>query len=75
MLSKFYKTTSAFWLRTLDIQKGSPFSIKKKRKRDKKVRDRDLSQGWSREGGEVSKHQETLSSVGLWGVLESQSAT
>ena len=29
----------------------------------------------SRKRGEVAKHQETLSLVGLWGVLESQRAT
>ena len=51
----------------------------KDKKRDKRIRDRDPSQGGSREGGEVSKHQETreggevskhqetLSPVGLWG--------
>ena len=37
--------------------------------------DGDPSRGQSREGGEVSKHQETLSPPGLWGVLESQRAT
>ena len=42
---------------------------------DKRIRVRDPSQGGSREGGEVSKHQETLSPMGLWGVLESQRAT
>ena len=31
--------------------------------------DGDLSWGGSCEGGEVSKHKETLSPVGLWGVL------
>ena len=35
MLSKLYKTTSAFWLSTPDTQKGSPFSIKKKRETKK----------------------------------------
>ena len=43
--------------------------------RDKTVRDGDPSQGGSCEGGEVSKHQETLSQAGLWGVVESQRAT
>ena len=43
--------------------------------RDKSVTDGDLSWGGSREEGEVSKHQETLSPMGLWGVLESQRAT
>ena len=47
----------------------------KYKKRDKRVRDRDPSQGGSHEGGEVFKHQEILSPVGLWGVLESQKAT
>ena len=37
------------------------------KKRDNRIRDRDPSCGGSREGGEVSKHQETLSPVGLWG--------
>ena len=37
------------------------------KKRDNRIRDRDPSWGGSREGGEVSKHQETLSPVGLWG--------
>ena len=46
----------------------------KDKKRDKRVRDGDPSQGGSRER-EVSKHQETLSLAGLWGVLESQRAT
>ena len=44
-------------------------------KRETRVRDEDLSQGGSHKIGEVSKHQETLSPVGLWGVLESQRAT
>ena len=35
--------------------------------REKRVRDRDPSQGGSHEGGEISKQQETLSLVGLWG--------
>ena len=46
----------------------------KDKKRDNRVRDRDPSWGGSREG-EVSKHQGTLSPVGLWGVLESERAT
>ena len=56
------------------LQKEVGQNIKDK-KRDKRVRDGDLSQGGSCERGEVSKHQETLSPVGLWGVLESQRAT
>ena len=46
----------------------------RKTKRDKRVRDRDPSWGGSPEG-EVSKQKETLSPVGLWGVLVSQRAT
>ena len=34
-----------------------------------------MSQGSSHEGGEVSKHPEIFSPVGLWGILESQRAT
>ena len=44
-------------------------------KRDKKVRDADPSQAGSLKRGEISKHQETLSPAGLWGVLESQRVT
>ena len=43
----------------------------KDKKRDKRVRDGDPSQKGSREGGEVSKHQETFSlggSVGSFGI-------
>ena len=47
----------------------------KDKKRDKRVRDGDLSWGGSCEGGEVFTQQETLSQVDLWGVLESQKAT
>ena len=62
-----------------DTQKDSPLSSKggrtiKDKKKDKRGRDRDPS--W--EGSvkrEVSKHQETLSPAGLWGVLESQRST
>ena len=56
------------------LQKKVGQNIKDK-KRDKRVRDGDLSQGGSHEGGEVSKHQETLSPAGMWGVLESQRVT
>ena len=38
----------------------------KEKKRDKRVRDGDLSWGGSSEGGEVSKQQETLSPAGMW---------
>ena len=81
MLSKFHKTTS-------ERRRGHQATRKaahslweevgkniKDEKRDKRVRDGDPSWGGSHEGGEVSKHQEILSPVGLWGVLESQRAT
>ena len=55
------------------LQKEVGQNIKDK-KGDKRVRDGDPSQGGSCER-EVSKHQETLSPAGLWGVLESQRAT
>ena len=44
------------------------------KKRDRRVREGDPSWGGSREGGEVSNHQETLL-PGLWGVLELQRET
>ena len=71
MLTNFHKVISECWRRT---QKGSPFTSKEgrtkyKRQRDKRVRDRDLSWGRSREG-EVSKQQKTLSPASLWGVLD-----
>ena len=81
MLSNFHKTTSECWRMTPCTQKGSPFSFKggrtkyKDKKSDKRVRDGDPSWQGSQEGGEVSKHQETLSLAGLWGVLKSQRAT
>ena len=46
----------------------------KDKKREKRVRDGNPSWGGSCEG-EVSKHQETIPSAGLWRVLESQKAT
>ena len=46
----------------------------KDKKTDNRVRDGNLALGESHEG-EVSKHQETLLPVSLWGVLESQRAT
>ena len=58
----------------LYLQKEGGKNIKSK-KRDKRVRDGDPSQEGSPEREEVSKYQETLSSAGLWGVLESQRAT
>ena len=79
-LSKFHKTTSEYWQRTSGTQEGSPLSSKggraniKDKKRDKRGRDGDPS--WDRSvKREVSKHQETLSPAGLWGILESQRAT
>ena len=80
MLSNLQKTTSKQWQMIPGTQKDSLFSLKggrtkyKRQKERQRVRDGDLSQGVSREGGEVSKHQETLSLAGLWGVLESQRA-
>ena len=52
------------------LQKEVGQNIKDK-KRDKRVRDGDLSWAGSLKR-EVSKHQATLSPGGLWGVLESQ---
>ena len=46
----------------------------KGKKRDKRGRNREPSQGGSL-NREVFKHQETISLVGLRGVLESQRAT
>ena len=54
------------------LQKEVEKNIKDKN-RDKRVRDRDPSQGGSHERGEVSKHQEILSREGLlgsFGILE-----
>ena len=44
----------------------------KDKKRDKRGKDGDPSWEGSLKRREVSKHQKTLSLVGLWGVLESQ---
>ena len=78
-LSKYHKTTSECRRKTPGTQKGSPLSLKggrtKDKKRDKRVRDGDPFWGGSRKRGEVPKHQEILSLVGLWRVLESQKAT
>jgi len=70
MLSNFHKTTSECWQRTPGTQKVSLFSskggrtkYKRQKERDKRVRNGDPSQGGSHK--EVSKHQETLSPVGL----------
>ena len=72
MLSKYHKTTSESWWRTLGtikaancLQKEVGQNIKDK-KRDKRVRDRGPFWGRSHKRGEVSKHQETLSLVGLY---------
>jgi len=56
------------------LQKEVGQNIKDK-KRDKRVRDGDPSWRGKLKRGDVSKHQETLSLAGLWGVLESQRAT
>ena len=56
------------------LQKVVGQNIKDK-KRDKRVKEGDPSWGGSLKRGEASKHQETLSPVDLWGVLESQRAT
>ena len=56
------------------LQKEVGQNIKDK-KRDKRGRDGDPIQGGSLKRGEVSKHQETFSLAGLWGVLQSQRAT
>ena len=45
------------------------------KRQTKETKDRGPSWGGSHKGGEVSKHQETLSPVGLWGVLEFQRGT
>ena len=47
----------------------------KDKKRDKRVRDGYPSWRGSREGGEISKQQETLSPAGHLGVLEPQRVT
>ena len=74
-LSKYHKTTSECWQRTQAPRKAAHYLWKevgqniKYKQRDKRVRDGDLSWGESPKRGEVHKHQETLSRVGLWGVL------
>ena len=47
----------------------------KDKKKDKRVKNGERSQGGSCKRGEVFKHQETLLPVGLWGILEFQRAT
>jgi len=69
MLSKYHKTTPEHW-RTPGTQKRQPIVFKRRqdkidKKRDKRFRDGDPSQGGSHKRGEVNKHQETLSLVGL----------
>ena len=66
---------SATWMNLEIIVLSEVSQSEKDKKRDKRVRDGDPSWGGSHEGGEVSKHQETLSLAGLWGVLESQRTT
>jgi len=72
MLSKFHKTTSECCQRTSGIQKRSPLSSEggrkniKDKKRDKRGRDRALSQEGSLKKREISKHEETLSLPSLW---------
>ena len=56
------------------LQKEVGQNIKDK-KRNKRVKEGDPSRRGSCEGGDVSKHQETLSPAGLLRVLESQRAT
>ena len=56
------------------FQKGVGKNIKDK-KRDKRGRDGDPSWEGSLKKERISKHQETLSPVGLWQVLGSQWAT
>ena len=68
MPSKYHQTASECW-RIPGTQKRLRKEVGqnvKDKKRDKRVRDGDSSQGGSRKR-EVSKHQETLSLVGLWG--------
>ena len=77
---KFYKTTSEHWQRTSATQKGSPLFLKGDRPKKKKTKRETKQLGTETHPGkgvlgEVSKHQETLSLPGLWGVLESQRAT
>ena len=80
MLSNLHKTTSEGWRRTLGTQKGSPLSSKEggtkyKRQKETKELGMDTIPRRECEGREVSKHQETLSPAGLWGVSEYQRAT
>ena len=78
MLIKYHKTTSENWQRTPAPRKAVHFLQKEvgqnieDKKRDKRVRDGDPSRRGSHKREEVSKHQDTLSLAGLWGVLESQ---
>ena len=74
-VNKYHKTTSECWWRTSGTHCLQKEVRKYKgKKRDKRVRDGDLSWEGSRKR-EVPKHQEILSPAGLWGVLESQRAT
>ena len=75
---KFYKTTSEHWQRTSATQKGSPLSLKgdrpkkkKKRQRDKTVRDRDPSrEGSLRRSFQTPGNPLTARSVGSFGISE-----
>ena len=78
MLSNFHKTTSESWWRTPGTQKGSPFFLKgcrtkyKIQKRDKRVRDGDLSwgQSWKRRSLQTAGNPLTRGSVGSFRILE-----
>ena len=78
MLSNWHKTTSGAWQRNQAPRKAAHFLQKEViqniigKKRDRRFRDGDPRQGVSCEGGEVFKHQEILSLVGLWRVLKSR---
>ena len=79
MLSKFHKTTSECG-RGHQVPRKAAYCLRKEvgrnikeKKRDKRGRDRALSQEGSLKKREVSKHQETLPS--LWQALEAQRAT
>jgi len=81
MLSKIHKTTSICRQKTSGTQKSSPLSLKggrkniKDKKRDKRSRDGAPSREGSFKKREVSKHQETLSLLGLCPALKAQRAT
>ena len=78
MLNNFHKTTSESWWRTPGTQKGSPFFLKgyrskyKRQKRDKRVRDGDLSWGesWKTRSLQRAGNPLTRGSVGSFRILE-----